>query len=77
MALSYREYDNGEYHSILTAAMNFAISHGIIFLCSIVHHIPTARPYNWLIIYMRVCLLLLMLMTWFHVEEFISDKSND
>jgi len=38
---------------LTTVSLHFMLSHGVLLLTSVVHHIPTARPFNWLIIYMR------------------------
>lgn len=38
--------------------INFLLSHGVLMLASVVHHVPTAAPHNWLLLYMRVILLI-------------------
>jgi len=43
---------------VLQALTDFLLSHGILLLGSVIHHIPTKRPFNWLLMYMRFCLLL-------------------
>jgi len=43
---------------LTTVSLHFMLSHGVLLLTSVVHHIPTARPFNWLIIYMRLFMCL-------------------
>jgi len=43
--------------SITSAFLNMALCHGILLLGSVIHHVPTAAPANWLLIYMRIVLL--------------------
>ena len=54
------KYEEGieSYHQVAEAFLNFALSHGILLLGSVVHHVPTARPHSWLLLYMRGVLLL-------------------
>ena len=40
-----------------TSCINFLLSHGVLMLASVIHHVPTAAPHNWLLIYMRLILL--------------------
>jgi len=54
-------------NALLNALVNFALSHGILLLGSVIHHTPKARPFNWLLIYMRVCLLFFTLNSWIAV----------
>jgi len=42
---------------ITSAVLNMALCHGILLLGSVIHHVPTAAPANWLLIYMRIVLL--------------------
>jgi hypothetical protein len=43
---------------VLQTLTDFLLSHGILLLGSVIHHIPTKRPFSWLLMYMRFCLLL-------------------
>jgi len=45
-----------DVHRIVNSICGFALSHGILLLGSVIHHIPTAAPHSWLLIYMR-CVL--------------------
>ena len=47
----------GDVHRIFASALNFALSHGILFLGSVIHHVPTAAPHSWLLLYMCGVLL--------------------
>eukprot|EP00933_Yihiella_yeosuensis_P019862 TRINITY_DN1601_c0_g5_i1.p1 TRINITY_DN1601_c0_g5~~TRINITY_DN1601_c0_g5_i1.p1 ORF type:complete len:407 (-),score=57.77 TRINITY_DN1601_c0_g5_i1:274-1494(-) len=58
---------------LLEASLNFALSHGVMLLGSIVHHVPTARPHNWLLIYMRVVLALYSLNSWINVFQHLRE----
>lgn len=42
----------------LQACCGFLLSHGILLLGSVIHHVPTKRPFNWLLMFMRFVLLL-------------------
>ena len=57
----------GSTSRITTALLNFLLSHGVLFLASVVHHIPTAAPHNWLLRYMRAVLLLYTINAWANV----------
>lgn len=52
------------------ALFNFALSHGVLILASVVHHIPTAQPHRCLLIFMRVVLTGLMVISWMEVHRF-------
>eukprot|EP00746_Dinoflagellata_sp_MGD_P089880 gnl/MRDRNA2_/MRDRNA2_35460_c0_seq1.p1 gnl/MRDRNA2_/MRDRNA2_35460_c0~~gnl/MRDRNA2_/MRDRNA2_35460_c0_seq1.p1 ORF type:complete len:403 (+),score=72.20 gnl/MRDRNA2_/MRDRNA2_35460_c0_seq1:70-1278(+) len=54
----YQEHESKEsaFHRTLEALLNFGLSHGVMLLGSVVHHIPTAAPHKWLLIYMRIVL---------------------
>lgn len=61
------------YESIL----NFLLSHGVMLLGSVVHHVPTARPHNWLLVYMRIVLAMYTLNTWISVFRHIATFNED
>lgn len=42
----------------VTSGLHFMLSHGILLLASVIHHTPTARPFNWLLHYMRLFMCL-------------------
>ena len=42
---------------VASSCINFLLSHGVLMLASVIHHVPTAAPHNWLLIYMRLILL--------------------
>ena len=44
-------------HRVANSVLNFALSHGILLLASVVHHVPTARPHSWLLYIVRAILL--------------------
>ena len=44
-------------HRVVESWLNLMLSHGVLMLASIVHHIPTVAPHSWLLIYMRGVLL--------------------
>ena len=58
----------GDLHRIAESLLNFALSHGILFLGSVVHHVPTAAPHSWLLRYMRAVLLFYTINSWVNVE---------
>lgn len=58
-------------YDVFEAILNFALSHGVMLLGSVVHHIPTARPHSWLLIYMRVVLGLYFVNNWLSVQRHI------
>jgi len=60
---------NGGGNRILGGILNFLLSHGILLLGSIIHHIPTARPHNWLLIYLRIVLLVYTVNSWWGVID--------
>jgi len=47
-----------DIHRVIEGFLNFALSHGILMLGSVVHHVPTAAPHSWLLKYMRCVMLL-------------------
>jgi len=63
-------------YEIFEAILNFALSHGVLLLGSVVHHVPTARPHNWLLMYMRVVLAMYTLNSWFKVFNGLSNLSD-
>ena len=58
---------DGDFHRILGSTLNFALSHGILMLGSVIHHIPTAAPHSWLLMYMRGVLLFYSANSWLGV----------
>ena len=49
------------------ACINFMMSHGVLLLASVVHHVPTASPHKQLLIFMRFVLVLYTANSWFEV----------
>jgi hypothetical protein len=64
--------DTERAHELFEAVLNFSLSHGVMLLGSVVHHIPTARPHSWLLIYMRFVLTLYTVNSWINVLRRIS-----
>ena len=54
-------------HRIVNSLLNFALSHGVIMLCSVLHHVPTAAPHSWLLRYLRGVMLVYTLNACLHV----------
>jgi hypothetical protein len=69
MALFWSHQDFA--YELFEAVLNFALSHGVMLLGSVVHHVPTARPHSWLLVYMRGVLLFYTLNTWLNVVRHI------
>ena len=46
-----------DVHRISTSIINFALSHGVILLASVIHHVPTKRPHSCLLKFLRILLL--------------------
>ena len=67
----------GDAHRVAASALNFALSHGILGLGSVLHHVPTAAPHSWLLRYMRAVLLLYTLNSWFDVAQRIGQVPAD
>jgi hypothetical protein len=69
----------GLAYELFESVLNFLLSHGVMLLGSVVHHVPSARPHNWLLVYMRGVLILYTLNTWInvfrHVQEFHMSSS--
>lgn len=63
----------GVTHRIASSTLNFCLSHAIIALGSVVHHVPTVAPHNWLLRGMRVIFLCYTINSWFTVAQRISD----
>merc|ERR1712032_530520 len=55
---------DSRFHHVLGSLLNFALSHGVLILASVVHHIPTAQPHKTLLLYMRAVLLIYTLNNW-------------
>lgn len=54
----------------MPSIINFLLSHGILMLGSVIHHVPTKTPFSWLLMYMRFVLLLsTMHLAWAVSEE--------
>lgn len=62
-------HKEGITHSVLTAALNFALSHGVLALGSVLHHVPTAAPHSWLVRFMRLVLLCYTGNSWLNVIQ--------
>merc|ERR1712046_414124 len=59
--------DEDRADELLQALPSFALSHGVLMLGSVVHHMPTARPHSCLLRYMRLLMALYTLTSWRHV----------
>jgi len=73
--------NRSDFARVMQSFLNFALSHGILLLGSVIHHVPTARPHNWLLIYMRGVLLMYTVVAWHgsiaHLGElFVEDPSH-
>lgn len=75
IAIFWKEPDFA--YELFESILNFLLSHGVMLLGSVVHHVPTARPHSWLLVYMRGVLLLYTLNTWFSVIRHINDRKDD
>ena len=76
MALSLQPWmlhQTGDYHRIVSALLNFGLSHGIVLLGSVVHHVPTAAPHSWLLRYMRLVLLVYTINSWSNVFMLLAE----
>ena len=75
VALALQPYmrDNtiGDAQRVLDGLLNFALSHGVVALASVIHHVPSAAPHSWLLRYMRAVLLLYTANTWFTVHALL------
>lgn len=69
-----KQSDSVLTNRMFTALLNFFLSHGILLLGSVVHHVPTARPHNWLLIYMRILLFFYTLNSWYSVALHIQKE---
>ena len=68
-----------DLHKILDALLSFALSHGVMLLASVVHHVPTAAPHSWLLIYCRIVLFFMCINNWlgvFHDIDLAIDMHN-
>ena len=63
----YAHHQTRVYQQVVAAALNFALSHGVLLLGSVVHHVPTVRPHNFLLVYMRVVLFIYTINNWAEV----------
>ena len=66
MAWQYH-HANSTPNRVLSSILNFGLSHGILLLGSVVHHVPKAAPHSWLLIYMRMVLLFYTINSWWSV----------
>jgi len=57
----------GNLVAIASAVFNFLLSHGILVLASVVHHVPTAQPHRCLLIYMRLVMTGVTVISWIQV----------
>ena len=65
------EHTIGDAQRILASVLNFALSHGVVALGSVIHHVPTAAPHSWLLRYMRAVLLLYTANSWLAVHTLL------
>ena len=68
---------SGSVHEVAESLLNFALSHGIVALGSVVHHVPTAAPHSWLIWYMRLLLMLYTLNSWAKIGRQVAGTYNN
>ena len=66
------EQDAAGIHRVIASVLNFALSHGVLLLASVLHHVPTASPHKWLLVYMRLILLVYTANAWFGVYQDIT-----
>jgi hypothetical protein len=59
-------------HRVAESVLDFTLSHGVVLLASVVHHVPKAAPHSWLLWYMRAVMLLYTINSWLTVHEFIN-----
>jgi len=60
-------FQTDDFDKALNGILQFMLCHGILLLGSVIHHIPTARPHNWLLIYMRFVMLVYTADLWLKV----------
>lgn len=60
-------FQTDDFDNALNGILQFMLCHGILLLGSVIHHIPTARPHNWLLIYMRFVMLIYTADLWLKV----------
>ncbi|CAE7370186.1 unnamed protein product [Symbiodinium natans] len=70
------ESEENSYQRVLQALLNFMLSHGVLFLGSVLHHVPTKRPFSWLVIYMRFVLSLYTLHSAWSVWKEVRELRN-
>lgn len=63
-------------HALAEGIFNFFLSHGIMLLGSVIHHTPTVKPFNWLLIYMRILLLCITANGWVNVVKNVVEHSD-
>ena len=64
------------FHELTVSALNFALSHGILLLGSVVHHVPTAQPHKGLLLYMRAVLFVYTVNNWVGVAEAVRERGT-
>lgn len=65
-----------ESDRIIGCLVNFFLSHGIIVLASVVHHIPSKKPHNFLLVYMRVVTFFATIHAWLHLINEMHDYAG-
>jgi len=76
VALSLQPDELGQVgwtHKIIESVLNFGLSHGIVALGSVVHHVPTKAPHSWLLRFMRVVLLVYTANSWLNVVQRVAE----
>ena len=71
-ALAFEQDNARDVHRVVASVLNFFLSHGILMLGSVLHHIPTAAPHNYLLMYMRAILLVYTINAWYGVYSEIT-----
>ena len=59
-----------------SAGVAVALSHGVLLLASVVHHVPTVAPHKQLLIYMRIVLFFYTANSWFEVYGHVWDAPH-
>lgn len=58
---------------VMDNMLNFSLSHSILLLGSVIHHTPTARPHNYILISARVIVFFMTVLSWARVYDHIAN----
>ena len=73
LQVSFALTHKSTFSSGLGALCNFCLSHGVLLLGSVIHHVPTTAPHNFLLMYMRLVLFFQTIQAWLEVRLGILD----